>query len=153
MLRAGRFPGLLLCGLGLLAVLGYEVMARTTMRWFEADVAMRSQLAVAAARQGLVSNWHAGPARLTNLLADITRDERVMAASACSAAGQLLAVTQSFPAAFSCRPLIERMSRNASPSVHQWSFTHELPSGRSRQRDEVDEPRPAARRDRAGCAP
>src|SRR5690348_12727647 len=96
MLRAGRFLALLLCGLGVLAVLGYEVLARTTTRWFEADVAMRSQLAIAAAQQGLASNWHAGRERLTAQLSDLTRDERVMAVAACSDRGKLLAATEAY---------------------------------------------------------
>jgi trehalose 6-phosphate synthase len=131
MLRAGRFLGLLLCGLGLLAVLGYEVLARTTTRWFESDVALRSQLAVASARQGLASNWHAGRLRLGTLLADITRDERVMAAAACDTSGQLLAATESYPAAFSCVSLRERMSRSAPAGANEWSFTPELRGGRA----------------------
>ena len=129
MLRAGRFLGLLLCGLGLLAVLGYEVLARTTTRWFEADVTMRSQLAIAAARQGLTANWHAGPARLTDILADITRDERVMAVAACGPHGERLAATESFPNEFSCSTLSERISREAADSG-QLDFTTELRGGR-----------------------
>ena len=110
-------------------MLGYEVLARTTMRWFETDVAMRSQLAIAAGRQGLTSNWHAGQARLAGLLADITRDERVMAAAACGPGGELLASTQLFPGTFSCANLIARMLR-AAPDAEQWDFTTELRSGR-----------------------
>src|SRR5574338_1674700 len=103
MRRAVRFLVILVIGLGGLAVVGYVVLARTTRSWFEHDLALRSLLAVSAARQSLQGNWSAGRERLTETLTDITRDERIMAAAACTPEGQLLAVTEAYPADFSCR--------------------------------------------------
>ena len=63
---------------------------------------MRSQLAVAAARGTLVRNWQANPERLTETLADIAHDERVLGAAACAPDGTTLAATDAFPRRFSC---------------------------------------------------
>jgi trehalose 6-phosphate synthase len=128
MLRVGKFLAVLLCGLGLLAVLGYEVLARTTARWFERDLALRSQLAVAAARQGLVSRWDA-PDRLAHLLADISRDERIVGVAACGAQGQLLAATDAYPSELSCGSLIKRISNGPPEAANTWGSNTELRAG------------------------
>lgn len=87
MRRAARLLLALLAGLAMLAVAGYFVLARTTRDWFDADLALRSRLAVSSSRQSLESNWIADRARLTETLAEITRDERIMGAAACSPRG------------------------------------------------------------------
>ncbi|RPH70020.1 MAG: trehalose-6-phosphate synthase [Myxococcaceae bacterium] len=130
MQRAVRFLVLLLVGLALLAVVGYVVLARTTRAWFEHDLALRSQLAVSSARQSLESNWSSGRKQLSGALADITRDERIMAAAACTPQGELLAATDSYPAEFSCRSVLERMRHEAATGAETWSMSPELPSGR-----------------------
>ena len=130
MSRAARFLLVLLAGLALLAVVGYLVLVHTTSDWFEADLALRSRLAVSSARQSLENNWGGGRARLTETLADITRDERIMSAAACSTGGELLAATDSYPSAFSCRSVLERMRSEATRDAVSWSMTPELPSGR-----------------------
>ncbi|MBK8259311.1 MAG: trehalose-6-phosphate synthase [Polyangiaceae bacterium] len=129
MRRATRFLSVLLAGLALLAVAGYFLLAQTTRQWFDADLALRSQLAVSSARQSLENNWGADRARLTETLADITRDERIMGAAACSIRGELLAATDSYPAEFSCRSVLERMGRAVPLGTLSWSMTPELPSG------------------------
>jgi trehalose 6-phosphate synthase len=63
-------------------------------------------------------------------LADITRDERIMAAAACSLRGELLAATESYPTEFSCRSVLERMRDDGAANATAWSMTSELPSGR-----------------------
>jgi len=128
MRRAARFLVLLLAGLALLAVVGYAVLVRTTRAWFESDLALRSRLAVSAARQSLEENWHGGRDRLSETLADISRDERIMAAAACTLDGRLLAATDAYPAEFSCHSVLDRMRREGSGSDN-WSMTSELPSG------------------------
>ncbi len=97
MRRSARFLALLLVGLALLAVAGYAVLARTTRAWFEDDLALRSRLAVASARESLSGNWSLGRARLGATLTDITRDERIMGAAACSLDGEQLAATDGIP--------------------------------------------------------
>lgn len=130
MRRTTRFLALLLVGLGLLAGLGYLVLVRTTRDWFEADLALRSRLAVASARESLATHWTADRARLGRTLADIARDERIMAAAACSPRGELLAATELYPTEFSCRSVLDRMARETSAGTTTWSMTPELPSGR-----------------------
>jgi trehalose 6-phosphate synthase len=128
--RAVRFLALLLAGLALLAVAGYLLLAQTMRGWFDADLALRSRLAVSSARQSLADSWGPDRARLREILADITRDERIMGAAACSSSGEMLATTDAYPRAFSCRSLLERMREEAARDARSWSMTPELPSGR-----------------------
>lgn len=127
-MRAGRFIFVLVAGLALLAIAGYFGLTQTTRSWFERDLELRSTLAVASARQGLMANWGVASPRLSETLADITRDERIMAAAACASTGELLASTDAYPTQFSCRSVLERMQEE-SPGSPTWSMTPELPSG------------------------
>jgi trehalose 6-phosphate synthase len=128
MRRALRFLAALLVSLGLLALLGYVVMTRTISAWFDKDLALRSTLAVAAARQGLANSW-SDRVRLKARLTDITHDERILGAAACSSSGELLAATDAYPAAFSCHSVLERMRHEAPADATSWSMTPDLPSG------------------------
>ncbi len=127
MRRAARFLALLLVGLALLAVGAYVAMTEITGAWFEKDLELRTDLAVASARQGLINQW-GDPERLTDRLADITRDERVMGAAACSGNGDTLATTPGFPTEFSCRTTMDRLRQEASDET--WKLNTELPAGR-----------------------
>jgi trehalose 6-phosphate synthase len=101
--RAGRFLLGLVLGLAALTWLGSLAVERTTRTWFVRDVTLRAHLAANGARQALLAAWT--PARasdLERLLADLTRDERVMAAAACSSGLVPLARTPTFPVQFSC---------------------------------------------------
>ena len=89
MRRAARFLLVLLAGLAVLTLVGYFALSRTIRGWFESDLAMRSQLAVAAARRGLADTWQGDPERLTETLIDIANDERILGAAACSPNGTL----------------------------------------------------------------
>jgi trehalose 6-phosphate synthase len=126
--RAVRVLVVLLASLGVLALLGYAVMTRTISAWFDKDLALRSTLAVASARQGLAGSW-SDRARLAATLTDITHDERILGAAACSPTGELLAATDAYPAAFSCRAVLERMRHEAAADATSWSMTPDLPSG------------------------
>ncbi|HVU05916.1 MAG TPA: trehalose-6-phosphate synthase [Polyangiaceae bacterium] len=123
--RTARFLALLLAALAVLTLVGHLVLARTMQRWFDRDITLRSRLAVAAARQGLAAQW--GKNGLLDTLIDITRDERIMGAAACAPDGRLLAATDAYPAAFSCRSLLEHVAPEAN--VADWSHSAELPSG------------------------
>jgi trehalose 6-phosphate synthase len=123
-----RFIAVLLSGLGILSVLGYAALWRTTRGWFEADLALRSGLAIRAASQSLRAHWEGNRAALAGVLADITRDERILGAYACSLDGETLAATDGYPSLFSCRSLLDRM-RAEAPHARSWSMTPELPSG------------------------
>ncbi|MBI4237584.1 MAG: trehalose-6-phosphate synthase [Deltaproteobacteria bacterium] len=130
MFRTVRFLFLLLFGLGLLTAVGYVLLTRKTRTWFERDLALRSQLAVVAARQSLAEHWTMNRERLSATLADFTRDERVMSAAACSLRGGLIAATDAYPSEFSCRSVLERMRQEVGEDAILWSMTPELPSGR-----------------------
>ncbi|MCC6648875.1 MAG: trehalose-6-phosphate synthase [Polyangiaceae bacterium] len=130
MRRALPFLSVLLVGLALLAVAGYFLLTHTTNKWFEADLALRSRLAVVSARQSLKRNWGGDHAKLAETLADITRDERIMSAAACTEAGERLAATSSYPAEFSCHSVLERMREEAARGADSWSMNPDLPSGR-----------------------
>lgn len=116
-------------GLAIVGVVGYVALTRTTRAWFESDLALRSRLAVASARDSLARHWTGDPERLKSTLADITRDERIMAAAACSTSGDQVAATDSYPVGFSCRAMLDRM-RTEGGGAPSWSMVSELPSGR-----------------------
>lgn len=130
MRRAARFLSVLLAGLALLTLLGYYVLTNKTRDWFESDLTLRSRLAVASARESLANNWTNGSSQLTAILADITRDERIMGAAACSLHGELLAATESYPPEFTCRSVLTRMRHELGKNTTSWSMTPELPSGK-----------------------
>jgi trehalose 6-phosphate synthase len=126
--RAVRFLILLIGGLAMLAIIGYVVLTRTTSRWFEKDLALRSRLAIDSASASLASHWN-NREQLADILGDITRDERIMAAAACSPGDELLAATEAYPAAFTC-PYVNQHTRDrAGAQAPSWSTTAELASG------------------------
>ncbi|HEY8923120.1 MAG TPA: trehalose-6-phosphate synthase [Polyangia bacterium] len=130
MRRAVRFLIVLVGGLALLTTFAYAGLTRITRGWFDKDLRLRSQLAVVAAHQSLRENWTGSPSRLAENLADITRDERIMAAAACTADGKLLAVTETYPVEFSCRSILDRMGDLHGALAAPWTMTSELPAGR-----------------------
>jgi trehalose 6-phosphate synthase len=127
--RTAKFLLVLVAGLAALTGAGYAVLTGTMRDWFEADLALRSRLAVAAANDSFDGQWPDGRSRLKEALARITRDERIMGAAACSPRGELLAATDAYPPEFSCRSVLGRMHAEA-PEARSWSMTPELPSGR-----------------------
>jgi trehalose 6-phosphate synthase len=129
MRRIARFLVILLTGLAILTAITYVVMMRITTRWFEKDLRLRSQLAVAAARQSLTEHWTGDSRRLAANLTDITRDERIVGAAACSRTGALLAATERYPADFPCAAMLKRFNEQAPGNSNTWSMTAELSSG------------------------
>jgi hypothetical protein len=105
-MRAVRFIVVLVAGLGLLTWGALVVVQRTTREWFDRDILLRSTLAISGAHDALVSHWDdADPAALRDILFEITRDERIMAAAACSADLTLLARAGAYPAELNCRSI------------------------------------------------
>jgi hypothetical protein len=94
----------LVVGLAISTIVATLVVQGTTRDWFEKDVSLRAELAVSGARRSLVADWFS-PHELEQQLSDLTRDERVMAAAACSRDFRLLAHTGSYPTEFSCAVL------------------------------------------------
>ena len=130
---ATRFVIGLVLGLALVTWIASAVVQRTTRAWFERDVNLRAQLAAAGARQALVSHWEATARRdLEQLLGEISRDERIMAAAACAPDLSLLASTPGFPRQFSCLSLGShvRQAPDAPAAAWQtWQTTSLLPGG------------------------
>ncbi len=105
-----RFVVPLVAALALLSIGAALVVNATSRRWFEKDVRLRAELAVGGARHGLVHDWRAGDdAGIGHVLAEITRDERIMSAAACSAESVTLAQTTDFPSGFGCGRFGERL--------------------------------------------
>jgi trehalose 6-phosphate synthase len=127
--RTVKFLIVLVVGLAALTGVGYAVLTGTMRDWFEADLELRSRLAVAAANDSFDGQWPDGRSRLKEALARITRDERIMGAAACSPRGEMLAATDAYPPEFSCRSVLGRMHAEA-PAARSWSMTPDLPSGR-----------------------
>ncbi|HVS18096.1 MAG TPA: trehalose-6-phosphate synthase, partial [Planctomycetota bacterium] len=132
MRAALRFLGPLVLGLAGLTIVAGAVLERTTHRWFEKDIALRSQLAVTGARRALLRHWHEGGAHeLQEVLEDITHDERIMAAAACDARMQLVARTSDFPARLSCALVGEHVLPPADESGgwREWTSTQSAAGG------------------------
>jgi trehalose 6-phosphate synthase len=129
MRRAIRFLLPLIGGLAALALIGYVLLTRTTSRWFEKDLELRSRLAVDSARVGLASHWN-NREQLASILGDITRDERIMAAAACTPGDELLAATKAYPVTFTCSRVSRHLPDAASAEAAVWSTTAALASGR-----------------------
>ena len=84
MLGALRFVGILVACLALMAWGAMAVVNDQTRRWTEKDLRLRAQLAVSGSRRALLDDWREGAWKaLGERLADITHDERIMAAAAC----------------------------------------------------------------------
>jgi trehalose 6-phosphate synthase len=127
--RALRFLALLIVGIGALVFVAAQVVDATTRAWFDKDVKLRAELAVGGSRRALVEHWQRAdwPA-LRDLLSDIARDERILAAAACSSDHRLVTATAGFPVTrFSCAELAGRVF--AGGQAHEWHTTAEEPTG------------------------
>lgn len=108
------------------------LVQRTTRDWFEKDVNLRAALAVNGARHALVSYWHKDQvADLQDLLAEMTHDERIMAAGACDKDLRPLARTKDFPEQISCEKLGAhvRPEDEAGSVWRNWRMLVPLPGG------------------------
>jgi trehalose 6-phosphate synthase len=129
MRRGFRFFIALVVGLALLSAAGYLALTHVTRGWFEADLALRTRLATSAANQALVANWGRSREQLSAVLTDMTRDERIMGAAACSDSGDTLAVTEAYPRELSCRSIVHRMRDQSSRTLREYSTVANLPAG------------------------
>ena len=95
--------------------------------------ALRSELVVSSARQALLAHWRKAESReLRNLLVELMRDERIMAAAACAADLTALAKTPDFPSGFSCRKVGTQVRPEPKSPPTSWSSWHtvaSLPAG------------------------
>jgi trehalose 6-phosphate synthase len=92
-----------LAALALLAWGASALLNVTARSWYERDVSLRARLAVAGARDALISRILQHDHRqLTALVEEIARDDRILAAEVCDSAGSRIASTARFPAKFAC---------------------------------------------------
>jgi trehalose 6-phosphate synthase len=133
--HAWRFLLALILGLALVTLLASFVVRETTRDWFERDVSLRAQLVVNGARQALISHWRKeARGDLRDLLSEITHDERIMAAAACSADFTFLTRTEDYPKEFDCRELGKNVLPGPAEPAGKWRLWQtvvSLPGGRA----------------------
>ncbi len=129
-----RFMVPLLAVLGVLAWGATLVVDATARSWFERDVSLRARLAVGGAREGLAAHVRSGDRRrLEALIADIARDDRILAVEVCSTGLASLAATPGFPDEFGCAR-VGREAREPTGQGFAWGeveHTANLRGGRT----------------------
>jgi trehalose 6-phosphate synthase len=128
-MRALRFILVLVAGLALLTWGASQVVRQTTRGWFDRDIQLRATLAVAGAREALISNWNADrAAALRDILQEITREERIMATVACGADMVSLAQAGYCPAQLTCGNVGLRVRPLADSPAAEWAvWASEVP--------------------------
>ncbi len=100
--------------MGVLAALAWAaatLLNGTTRAWNEKDVSLRARAVLAGAREALVTHVSAGDRRrAAAVLAEIARDDRIMAAAVCGRGMRTLARTGVGPRAYECEALGERLA-------------------------------------------
>lgn len=133
MRQAIRFVAGLVLGLAFLTWFTSVLVQKTMRTWFERDSMLRAQLVVGGARQALSSHWRKEQRKdLQNILTEITRDERIMAAAACNADSSVFASTTDFPSQFSCSQIGAHVRPATDASIASWTAWHQedsLPGG------------------------
>ena len=108
--------------LALLSLGAAHLVNQTGRRWFEKDVQLRAQLAVAGARHSLIRYWHEGnPDGILHVLTDITHDERILASAACSPDLVMVSRTEGYPANLSCEALGSHVRAASTSPPAQWT--------------------------------
>jgi trehalose 6-phosphate synthase len=103
MTRWQRFVIILFPGFGLVSLGTWVAAGRASRAWFEYDTSQRAVLAVASARDSLLSHWRLEEAAdVERILGEIARDERILGAAACGLDGSALATTARYLAGFDC---------------------------------------------------
>jgi trehalose 6-phosphate synthase len=134
MIRAWRFAVVLIAGLALLTWVAMVAVNETTARWFEKDIALRADLAVNGSRRALLFYWSEKEWKeLRALLVEITHDERILGAAACSTSFKIVARTPEYPEAFKCADiganLQPKLETEPAAAWTPWKGTKALPGG------------------------
>lgn len=128
MRQALRFVVGLLLGLALLTWVTSVIVDRTTTTWLKKDVRLRAEVVLSGARPALIAHWRPDARQeVRSMLADITRDERILAAAVCNADLSLLADTADFPKKFSCAQIGKHLSQSTE-GAEPWTASHEVDS-------------------------
>ena len=124
-----RFFLVLAVALAGLSAAGWLVVTKTTSGWFERDLALRADLAVSGARRAFIDDLRANDVKgLRALLADVTRDERILAGAVCSVELKTLAETPRYPGRFACAEVGPNAREGAGWTT--WRRAAEGPGGR-----------------------
>ena len=103
MRTAIRFVLPLLVLLALVALGASAFMNRQAHAWAERDLAMRAQVIVAGARDGLATRLSKGErTRARALLEELVRDERLLGAAVCGEGGASPLSTKAYPKELKC---------------------------------------------------
>jgi trehalose 6-phosphate synthase len=130
MIRAIRFLVALVLGLALLTGVAAFGVHRMTRSWFASDIALRAQLAVNGARQGLLGSLRNGDRRaMTSVLEDMARDDWVLGVAFCGTDLAQLARSQGYPGTLTCAELGPRV-HGAEGGPARWQDLVDLPGGR-----------------------
>ena len=130
MKRVARFLIVLMVGAALLAGLATVVVERTTRKWFEEDLVLRSTLAVKSAERALMAHFSPGDqAQLVRILEDIARDKRIMAVAACDPGNAFLAATPLFPKSLGCGEINDRARAAGQERSATWGQVWKLGEG------------------------
>ncbi len=112
----------MIAGLALLIVLAWFAVMRTTSGWFERDVGLRAELVLSGARRSLITHLSGNDARgLRDLLNDISRDERILAAAVCTSALKRIAATPDYPDELGCRAVAPNLRPSLNAPAEQWA--------------------------------
>jgi trehalose 6-phosphate synthase len=119
----------LVLGLAVLAWGAAAVVNAATRTWYMRDVALRARLAAVGSQSEIAAQLEGGDRRrLWELLDDLARDERIMAAAACTAELTTVARTRGFPQRFSCEAVRGRLAGVAKAT--ELDFSDEIEGGR-----------------------
>src|SRR5687768_15001374 len=127
-----RVFGFLLPLIAILALLAWAAstaIEATSRTWFVRDTEMRGRLAVTVARETLARHWvsHDREA-LARSLVDLTRDERILSALACTLDGAAVAATPALPRGIDCRSAARKVAGEEGP--REWHDVQQSGSGR-----------------------
>ncbi len=128
MRRSARFALALIVGLALITWIASLAVHRTTWEWFERDLGLRAELAVNGARRELLSDWRdSSQANLRFRLSELTHDEHIIAAAACTRDRVMLAHTSQFPSELRCDQLADRvLPTSGDKHWRSWMGTHSV---------------------------
>ncbi|HEY7409352.1 MAG TPA: trehalose-6-phosphate synthase [Vicinamibacteria bacterium] len=122
-----RFLLALLTGLALLTWGASLAVTSTARAWSDRELALRAQLAADSTRRAILASWRAGDhAPVRDVLADMSRDERIMGAAACAADGRRVVSTAEYPVSLACAGLARRLETTAG---HRWHGVETVPGG------------------------
>ena len=124
-----RFVLPLLAGLMLVTLVADRLFLSLTRSWFTRDAAARSRLAVASARNSLISQLRDGDTKgQYGLLSNLTHDKHILAVGLCSENGGQRLASAAYPSEYSCPSLVARW-RKSMGSDSVWELRSKLPSG------------------------